>query len=118
MGFWNVGCLGFAMLMVVVGVLTSSNNVNGDSSCPTLTDDTNEFNLHCNAYIFPSELKTPPSQECCNTVKQVEILCLCQHCYDASYGFWVPEKIVHVADYCGKPLPHGTKCPCSAFPYV
>ncbi|OVA06841.1 hypothetical protein BVC80_1423g3 [Macleaya cordata] len=59
--FRNIRCLGLAMLIVVVSVITW--RVNGDS--PPTSEDIRDFRAH-----IPLFGKIPPSPECCESVKR------------------------------------------------
>ncbi|PIN03054.1 hypothetical protein CDL12_24430 [Handroanthus impetiginosus] len=64
----------------------------------------------CSKYVQKNGPKTNPSQECCNVVKNVDLPCVCQHVTSEVEKIISMEKAVFVAGYCGKPLPHATKC--------
>ncbi|KAJ3669228.1 hypothetical protein LUZ60_011178 [Juncus effusus] len=66
---------------------------------------------NCMEYIkFPSNPKTAPSKECCEVVKKCDVKCVCDHVTKDIEKAICMEKVVYVADQCGRPLPKGSKC--------
>ncbi|OVA01514.1 Bifunctional inhibitor/plant lipid transfer protein/seed storage helical domain [Macleaya cordata] len=106
---FNIRCLGFAVLIVVVGVLTSRDN---GVSCQQqgCEGDIQGLISQCAQYVLKEGPKTPPSQGCCDVVKKADVPCICQHVTPAIEALVSVEKVIYVADYCGKALPRGTKC--------
>ncbi|CAI9781702.1 unnamed protein product [Fraxinus pennsylvanica] len=64
----------------------------------------------CSQYVQKGGPKQKPSQGCCNVVKTVNLSCVCQHITPDVEQIISMEKAAYVAGFCGKPLPHGTKC--------
>ncbi|KAI3450186.1 hypothetical protein Pfo_006851 [Paulownia fortunei] len=64
----------------------------------------------CSRYVKKSGPKETPSQGCCNVVSTVDLPCVCQHISSEVEQIISMEKAAYVAAFCGKALPHGTKC--------
>ncbi|XP_019055234.1 PREDICTED: uncharacterized protein LOC109115535 [Nelumbo nucifera] len=64
----------------------------------------------CTKYVTKIGPKIPPSQACCDVVKNANFQCVCQHVTQQVEQIISIDKVVYVADTCGKPLPHGQKC--------
>ena len=66
--------------------------------------------VQCAQYVRKNAPKEDPSQACCDAIKGADILCLCQHVPRGLLPLIDMDKVVYVAQFCGKPLPRGTKC--------
>ncbi|CAA2934874.1 bifunctional inhibitor lipid-transfer seed storage 2S albumin superfamily [Olea europaea subsp. europaea] len=64
----------------------------------------------CSQYVQKGGPRKNPSQGCCNVVKSVDLPCVCQHITQEVEQIISMEKATYVAGFCGKPIPHGTKC--------
>ncbi|XP_010273373.1 PREDICTED: male-cone protein 1-like [Nelumbo nucifera] len=64
----------------------------------------------CLQYIKKSGPQVPPSQGCCDVVKKANITCVCQNITKEMEQTISMAKVVYVAKYCGRDLPHGLKC--------
>ncbi|KAJ4825593.1 hypothetical protein Tsubulata_015248 [Turnera subulata] len=51
-----------------------------------------------------------PSQDCCSVIKNVDIPCACKYLTSDIQALIDMDKVVHVADFCGVPLEHGSQC--------
>ncbi|XP_010931588.1 uncharacterized protein [Elaeis guineensis] len=51
-----------------------------------------------------------PSKKCCAEVKKVDVVCICKNIPPLIEKLVSVPKAVHVAKFCGRPLPKGTKC--------
>lgn len=64
----------------------------------------------CAKYVRKAGPKTPPSSQCCASVKKANIPCLCKYVTKDVEEYVSVEKAVYVAQYCGITLHHGSKC--------
>ncbi|TKY49651.1 lipid-transfer protein DIR [Spatholobus suberectus] len=64
----------------------------------------------CAMYVQKSGPKMNPSPECCHEIKIADGSCLCQHLTKAMLQFIDVQKVIYVAQSCGKPIPSGTNC--------
>ncbi|RZC77659.1 hypothetical protein C5167_001822 [Papaver somniferum] len=102
----KVGFLGFAVVMVVVLVATSTNEVSADGC----EGDLEGLTDRCAQYVSKIGPKFRPSRGCCDVVRGVDIPCVCQHVTPQVENYVSIKKVLYVAQYCGKDLPHGIKC--------
>ncbi|KAL2898277.1 Non-specific lipid-transfer protein 2 [Bienertia sinuspersici] len=64
----------------------------------------------CAKYVKKTGPKTPPSSQCCAVAKKANIPCLCKYVTKDIEQYVSPQKAVYVAQYCGVPFKHGSKC--------
>jgi len=64
----------------------------------------------CALFVQKNVPKMNPSPGCCGVIKSVDIPCVCQHITKDIEQMIDMEKVVFVAQYCGRPLAQGTKC--------
>ncbi|KAF2301110.1 hypothetical protein GH714_020149 [Hevea brasiliensis] len=64
----------------------------------------------CAMYVQKGGPRMDPSQGCCNVIKYVDIPCVCKYISKEIEDVIDMDKVVHVADFCSKPLSHGVKC--------
>ncbi|KAI5681728.1 hypothetical protein M9H77_02956 [Catharanthus roseus] len=64
----------------------------------------------CSQYVQKSGPKVIPSQLCCKVLKNVDLPCICHYINQDVEKIISIEKAVYVASFCGKPIPHRTKC--------
>ncbi|KAF9595180.1 hypothetical protein IFM89_037609 [Coptis chinensis] len=109
MAFHNNRFMGFATLVIVV-LLISNYQVLGQPGC---SGDFGELVQICWNFISKTGSPVVPytSEQCCNTIRNdVNIPCVCQSITDKDEQVLSMEKIVSVAESCGKPVAHGSKC--------
>ncbi|KAF8398309.1 hypothetical protein HHK36_017236 [Tetracentron sinense] len=105
MAVFKTHCIALAVL-VVAGIVISGGRV----SAQGCQGDLQGLISQCSQYVQKSGAKTPPSQPCCTVVKAVNIPCVCQYITKQVEQIISMEKVVYVAQYCGKTIPHGMKC--------
>ncbi|XP_027109771.1 uncharacterized protein [Coffea arabica] len=64
----------------------------------------------CSQYVQKSGPKIAPSQSCCRVLKTVDLPCVCHYITQDVEQIVSIAKAIYVSSFCGKPLPHGTKC--------
>ena len=64
----------------------------------------------CAIYVRKGIPMEDPSAACCGAVKTVDIPCVCKDITKEIENLVDMNKVFHLASYCGRPLPHGTKC--------
>ncbi|KVI00848.1 uncharacterized protein LOC112518870 [Cynara cardunculus var. scolymus] len=64
----------------------------------------------CARYVQKSGPKIQPSVGCCSIVKNVDLACVCGHITTEVENIISMEKAAFIAQACGKPLSHGTRC--------
>ncbi|KAI3986298.1 hypothetical protein MKX01_028579 [Papaver californicum] len=79
--------------MVVILASTSTNGVSADG---------------CEGDI--KELGMRPSHGCCDIVRNIDTPCVCQQITHEIEQSVRIKKVIYVAQFCHKDLPHGTKC--------
>ncbi|KAI3980246.1 hypothetical protein MKX01_040894 [Papaver californicum] len=94
----KVGFLGFTILMVVVLAATSTNGVSADGC----EGDVKELTSRCSLYVLNIGPKMRPSHGCCDVIRNIDIPCI-----EKSVSI---KKVIYVAQFCHKDLPHGIQC--------
>ncbi|GMP41320.1 hypothetical protein CsSME_00011470 [Camellia sinensis var. sinensis] len=64
----------------------------------------------CPKYVGRTGPQVEPSKECCDVVKTADVACVCKYITKEIEQIISMEKVVFVAQSCGKPLAHGSKC--------
>ncbi|OVA01513.1 Bifunctional inhibitor/plant lipid transfer protein/seed storage helical domain [Macleaya cordata] len=109
----------FLALVVLVILTLSSNNISngvlGQGGCEGQFQGLAQ---QCSQYVLKTGPKTPPSKGCCDLIKKADVPCICKHVTKEIEQIVSMEKMVYVAGYCGKPLPHGSKCGSFTIPPV
>lgn len=93
------------LFFVVMAILFSGGNI-VSGQCKGRIQDLKV----CVPYVHKEGPKIPPSQACCNAIKGIDILCVCQHLPPGIGELISIEKVVFVLQVCKKPLAPGTKC--------
>ncbi|GLT43178.1 hypothetical protein SLA2020_171480 [Shorea laevis] len=113
-------CFVFVVL-AIFGILVS-----GDQDPPYGCDDglnyqPNYIHSYCSYFVLKSGPKIPPSQECCNIVKNINVPCFCKD----TMPYLLPtfkwkhidmDKMVYVARSCGLSIRPGVNCGGYTFP--
>ncbi|XP_026425897.1 uncharacterized protein LOC113322091 [Papaver somniferum] len=102
----KVGFLGFAVLIFVVLAATSNNGVSADGCEGDLLGLTGR----CAQYVLKMGPKIRPSRGCCDVVRKVDIPYVCQQVTPEIEKLVSIKKVLYVAQFCGKDVPHGAKC--------
>ncbi|TKY57344.1 putative pectinesterase 52 [Spatholobus suberectus] len=102
-------CLVFAML-VVAGIVVLANLPAGISAQTECGGDFSSIITKCNSFVQREGPEIPPSQDCCNVVKNVDVPCLCKYVTPEIEAQISLEKTIYVARTCGCSVPEGTKC--------
>ncbi|EOY32804.1 Bifunctional inhibitor/plant lipid transfer protein/seed storage helical domain - like 10 [Theobroma cacao] len=93
-------------ILVIAGTLVFGNHgVSADckTSIPSLISQ-------CSKYVQVSGPEIPPSQGCCDVMKDLDIPCLCNLVTPEVEKLVSMEKVVFVARTCGLTLEPGMKC--------
>ncbi|KAF5182996.1 Bifunctional inhibitor/lipid-transfer protein/seed storage 2S albumin superfamily protein [Thalictrum thalictroides] len=106
MAFSNKSCLVLATILMV-GILIFSQQVSSQGECGGALQG---LLNNCAAFVTKFGPQTDPSKACCDVVKAADVPCVCQHIPPGAELIVSMEKVVYVANFCGKELPHGTKC--------
>ncbi|GAV76172.1 LTP_2 domain-containing protein [Cephalotus follicularis] len=108
MAVFNIHVMVLAFF-AITGILISDDNnmVYGQEQCQ---GDLQGLISQCATYVQKSGVSTNPSQACCNVIKAVDIPCVCKYITKDIEQIVDMAKVVHVAEFCGTPLPHGMKC--------
>ncbi|KAF8398308.1 hypothetical protein HHK36_017235 [Tetracentron sinense] len=113
MAVFNIRCLALAVL-VIAGIVISG----GQVSAQSCQGDIQGLISQCAQYVGKSGPKTPPSQGCCTVVQKADVPCVCKSITKEVEQIISMEKVVYVAQYCGKTIPHGMKCGSYTVPMV
>nr|DAD29509.1 TPA_asm: hypothetical protein HUJ06_030977 [Nelumbo nucifera] len=105
MGASSIRYLASAAL-ILAGFLVSKHQV----SAQDCQSDLHNLVIQCKQFVLKSGPKLPPSQGCCAVVKKADIPCVCKYITKEVEQFISVDKVVYVAQSCGKELPHGMKC--------
>ncbi|KAE8711355.1 putative Bifunctional inhibitor/lipid-transfer protein/seed storage 2S albumin superfamily protein [Hibiscus syriacus] len=95
-----------SLMLVVVGTLLGEYNgvsAQCETSIPSLVSQ-------CSEYIRVPGPEIPPSTDCCDVVKSVDIPCICKYVTPEIEKLVSMEKVVFVATACGLTLQPGMKC--------
>ncbi|TKY57342.1 pectinesterase 55 [Spatholobus suberectus] len=102
-------CLAFAML-VVAGIVVRGNLPAGISAQTECGGDFSSIITTCNAFFQKQGPEIPPSQRCCEVLKNVDVPCLCKYITPPIEAQISVEKAIYVARTCGCSVPAGIKC--------
>jgi len=95
-------------IFAVAGILFSGDkNMAVGQACQ---GDMQGLITQCALFVQKNVPKMNPSPGCCGVIKSVDIPCVCQHITKDIEQMIDMEKVVFVAQYCGRPLAQGTKC--------
>ncbi|KAJ9190271.1 hypothetical protein P3X46_001491 [Hevea brasiliensis] len=103
----NINFMGFAILAMAGILISNGSNVGLGQPCE---GDLQGLITQCAMYVQKGGPRMDPSQGCCNVIKYVDIPCVCKYISKEIEDVIDMDKVVHVADFCGKPLSHGMKC--------
>ena len=95
----------FALLMCSFAMILSNKVVSAQCS-----GDMQGLMEQCARYVQKSGPPIPPSTSCCAVVKNADLACICSHITNEVEGIISMEKAAFIAQVCGKPLFHGTRC--------
>ncbi|KAF9592414.1 hypothetical protein IFM89_014904 [Coptis chinensis] len=102
-----VSKIGFAFIAIAIFVILASSNQVLAADCEA---DVPDLITQCTQYVAKAGPKVPPSSECCQVVKRVDIPCICSHIPSTIELIISMDKVVYVAGQCGRPVAHGFKC--------
>lgn len=106
MAILKINFMGLAIL-AMAGILIFNSSVALSQSCQ---GDLQGLITECAMYVQKRGPLMDPSPGCCNVIKSVDIPCVCKYISKEIESVIDMDKVVHVADFCGKPLSHGMKC--------
>ncbi|XP_057440484.1 non-specific lipid transfer protein GPI-anchored 31-like [Lotus japonicus] len=101
--------LAFAMLVLASTILVLE-KVPGISAQLVCKGNLTAIMTQCTSFVKKEGPKIPPSSACCETLKDVDIPCLCQHIPGPIMSHISMEKALYVGKTCGAEVPSGTKC--------
>jgi hypothetical protein len=107
MAISNVHYFMILAILAVIGILIPSNNVALGQECH---GDFQGLITQCSKYVQIQGPQTDPSPDCCDTIKTLDVPCVCKQVTNDIEAVINMAKVAHVAQYCGIPLAHGTKC--------
>ncbi|KAK1316385.1 hypothetical protein QJS10_CPA05g00765 [Acorus calamus] len=64
----------------------------------------------CGQYVVKGAPRSTPSDACCAAARKEDMTCVCRYMKKEEEEIISPRKVVYVAEYCHRPIPHGTKC--------
>ncbi|KAG4961877.1 hypothetical protein GLYMA_14G018900v4 [Glycine max] len=96
--------LGFTIMLVVAGIV----------AVPRISGQVCNGNLgtiqeECEEYYKPGGPTIPPSTECCNALRNVDVPCMCRLANNFQ-SYFSGGKVVYTLRQCGKDVPPGTTC--------
>ncbi|XP_057426252.1 uncharacterized protein LOC130719655 [Lotus japonicus] len=100
--------LAFAMFVLASTILVLE-KVPGISAQLECKGNLTAIMTQCENFVKKKGSKIPPSSSCCETLKNVDIPCLCNYITKIEILISM-EKVVYVAKTCGAEVPSGTKC--------
>ncbi|KAJ4767242.1 Bifunctional inhibitor/lipid-transfer protein/seed storage 2S albumin superfamily protein [Rhynchospora pubera] len=101
-------CFGLLSLAIILGVSSMAGLTTADRDC---TNDMKNLATKCMPYVtYPPNPKIAPSKECCGVVQKCDMKCICDHITKEIEKLICMEKVVYVANSCGRPLVKGSKC--------
>lgn len=96
------------LTLAIVGTSLTNSLTAADSDC---SNDMKNLAMKCMPYVmYPPNPKIPPSKGCCGVVRNSNMQCVCGHITEKVKKLISMEKVVYVADACGRPLAKGSKC--------
>ena len=106
--YFNTNILLLAFF-AITGILFSGNNNNmvvGDDC----QGDMQGLVAQCAMYVQKGMPKMNPSQQCCSVIQKVDMPCVCQHMTSGVEKMIDMDKVIFVAQYCGRAVAPGTTC--------
>ncbi|XP_075644123.1 male-cone protein 1-like [Castanea sativa] len=103
--YFNTNIFLLAFFAIIV-ILSSSNNVVGQDC----QGDMQGLMSQCSSYVKKDGPKIKPSPQCCDVIKKADIPCVCKRLTAEIEKAINMDKVVFVANTCGKPLVPGSKC--------
>ncbi|KAK6945465.1 Bifunctional inhibitor/plant lipid transfer protein/seed storage helical domain [Dillenia turbinata] len=95
-------------LMVVVGmVVIFAGSYQVSAQCG---GDPSTIFAKCQSFVLIPGPKIPPSADCCASIKNVDIPCICKLITPPIEKIISMEKVVYVGRTCGLNIPPGLKC--------
>lgn len=95
------------MIAYAMGSINSHNSMVYGQSC---AGDIPSLVSQCAKYVRKVGAKSPPSAQCCSVARNANVICLCKYVTQGIEKFVSVDKAVYIAQYCGLPFQHGTKC--------
>ncbi|KAJ1698641.1 hypothetical protein LUZ63_007153 [Rhynchospora breviuscula] len=92
------------LLVLVVATMLVATNASG------CDNDINSLSAKCLRYVSINGPKLKPDQNCCNAIQEADIPCVCTYLTPEVEKIISADKVVYVAQQCGRPLKPGTKC--------
>ncbi|KAI3918045.1 hypothetical protein MKW92_000892 [Papaver armeniacum] len=104
--------LALLVILVEIPITLSSDHIvysaaNDDQGC---SDNLQSLVAQCTNYVMKLVPKIAPSTACCSIVNRIDSGCVCSHVTKRVESLISMDKAVFVANYCGRPLPHGSQC--------
>ncbi|ONK66996.1 uncharacterized protein A4U43_C06F14380 [Asparagus officinalis] len=95
-------------LLLAFTIITAS--LFADNASADCDNDWTQLSDKCTAFAKKGIEPTLPSDDCCQTIAQADLVCACSKVTpDTENNISVPLAIM-VASFCGHSLPHGTHC--------
>ncbi|KAJ4960670.1 hypothetical protein NE237_020580 [Protea cynaroides] len=98
--------------LVIAGILVSGNKITTQEECQ---GDVQGLQTQCMKFVQKSGPVSDPTTSCCDVVKKTDVACMCGKIPPSLEEKMSSEKLQHVAQYCGNPIPPGVKCGMNKF---
>ncbi|KAJ3699112.1 hypothetical protein LUZ61_002817 [Rhynchospora tenuis] len=92
------------LLALLVNTMLVATNASG------CENDVNSLRATCLRFVGVNGPKIEPDKNCCNAVRGADIPCVCTYLTPAVEKVISADKVVFVAQQCGRPLKPGSKC--------
>ncbi|KAJ4792709.1 Bifunctional inhibitor/lipid-transfer protein/seed storage 2S albumin superfamily protein [Rhynchospora pubera] len=92
------------LLVLVVATMLVATNASG------CDNDINSLKETCLQFVGVDGPKLKPDQNCCNAIQRSDIPCVCTYLTPEVEKVISADKVVYVAQQCGRPLKPGSKC--------
>ncbi|KAJ4816528.1 Bifunctional inhibitor/lipid-transfer protein/seed storage 2S albumin superfamily protein [Rhynchospora pubera] len=92
------------LLVLVVATMLVATNASG------CDNDINSLKETCLQFVGVDGPKLKPDQNCCNAIQRADIPCVCTYLTPEVEKVISADKVVYVAQQCGRPLKPGSKC--------
>lgn len=111
----NTPVLALAMVMVAMPTLMLAYFGVAEIACG---GDMVTLRKQCEQFVRKDGKIMDPSKECCTEVIKFDFTCICKNLTPEKEKLYSPEKMVHVARFCGLKVQPGLKCGSKFFSFL
>ncbi|KNA07696.1 hypothetical protein SOVF_169470 [Spinacia oleracea] len=97
------------VLVIILGLIGAyyGNIKVGNGQC---NGDLQGLITQCAVFVQKPGPIMNPSPTCCNVLRIIDVACMCTHITPQVEQLISMPKAMHSLQFCGKPMPHGSRC--------